>query len=84
MLNEKQHQILALPIVQEMLKSGDWVIHDGGEKIRNTISNRVQEWLTKAEVSAAPRIIVREDPVDKSDAAIKEWVAAHGPGWCPF
>lgn len=84
MLNEKQHQILAFPIIQELIKSGEWTVHDGGEKTRALISNRVQTWLTKAEVERRPRILDSPKEDQSTDEWIKQQRDIHGPEWCPF
>lgn len=88
-LNEIQHQILAKTSVQMLIERFDCVIHDGGQKTRTDISNRVQSWITKIQISEKkPRVMSVDNPAadpfsDKSPWMINQ-KAVHGREWCPF
>lgn len=85
MINENKHKILALPAVQELIKTFDLEHHDSGKEQRRLISNRIDNWFEKLEFN--PRIISQDAPKgpfsDKS-TWIGQQIAMHGKSWCPF
>ncbi len=89
MINEKQHKILNMPNVQELIKALDCTIEDPGYNTRVSITKRVDGWLDKlSSQQTTPRIIIQQTPASSQDGDIKTWIeqnkSVHGNNWAPF
>jgi hypothetical protein len=86
MINENQHKILALPAVQELIKTFDLEHHDSSREQTRLVANRVSAWIDKIEIT--PRIISTDAPVNNpfldKTPWIRQQIAMHGINWCPF